>query len=303
MQERPIAFQSDSKGAFDRDRFEIYKATQQQLLLSRFVLLAALRNPVVAKLPPIRHEQEKGDPVKWLRKRIWVQFPGKGELMEVGISRNDPEEALVLLKEVVDAYLHEVVNTEVDQKRILLSELDKAVVQKEVDIRMRREELKKLDTELGTSAKGTLSLKQKLAVEDLESTRKEVLQVRSDLRRLKSDLAAQQALSKNADIFAKLPEAVKAEKLATIQAELKRIEAAIAATTTEQKNLEQEVQKKQSETARFDNVTVDQEMLRADIKNSESVLAALSAERDKMRVECRRQPRVQLLIAPGVAGL
>ena len=160
--------------------------------------------------------------------------------MEVGISRNDPEEALVLLREVVNAYLHEVVNAELDQKRVRLSELDKAVAQKEQDIRMRREELKKLDTELGTSAKGTLSLRQKLAVEDLESTRKEVLQVRSDLRRLKADLASQQALSKNADIFAKLPEVVRAEKLATIQAELKRLEAAIAATTAEQQKLEQE---------------------------------------------------------------
>ena len=62
MQERPIAFQTDSKGGSDRDRFEIYKSTQQQLLLSRFVLLAALRNPAVAKLPIIRREQNTATP-------------------------------------------------------------------------------------------------------------------------------------------------------------------------------------------------------------------------------------------------
>jgi cell division protein FtsL len=303
MQEKPIVFATDATAAFDRDRFEIYKNTQRQLMVSRFVLLAALRNPAVARIFPIHRELEKGDAVKWLQKRICIQFPGNGELMEVRFARNDPEEALVVLRAVVDAYLHEVVNVELDQRRLRLSELDKAVAATEMDARTRREELRKLETELGTAAKGTLALKQKLVVQDLDSARTETLQVRSDLRHLKSDLASQQALLKNADIFGKLPEAVKVEKLATIQVEVKRLEAAIAATTAEQQNLEQEVHKKRSETTRFDNATVDQDMLRADIKDIESTLAALRAERDRVRLECRCPARVSLLVAPGIGGL
>ena len=44
MQEKPIAFQMEVSVA-DKDRFDIYKSTQTQLVTSRFVLLAALRNP------------------------------------------------------------------------------------------------------------------------------------------------------------------------------------------------------------------------------------------------------------------
>ena len=60
--------------------------------------------------------------------------------------------------------------------------------------------------------------------------------MKSELRHLKTDLASQKALLQDTDIFEKLREEVKAEKLATIQAEVKRLEAAIAATTADQQS-------------------------------------------------------------------
>ena len=116
MQEKSIAFNMDSSGATDKDRFEIYKSTQTQLLTSRFVLMAALRNPQVLKLPIIKREQEKRDPVVWLQHNVGVGFPGKAELMEVSMSREDPDEATILVRKVVQAYLNEVVNNEGDKK-------------------------------------------------------------------------------------------------------------------------------------------------------------------------------------------
>jgi capsular exopolysaccharide synthesis family protein len=196
MSEKPIAFQLEPGGA-DKDRYDIYKATQSQLVTSRFVLMAALRNPLVAKLPIIRREQEKRDPIVWLQKHIAVGFPGKAELMEVSMSRGDPEEAALLVREVVEAYLHEVVNTELDKKRLRLSELDKACSEKEQDIRSRREELKKLATELGTSTTENLTLKQKLSLEELALYRGELAKVQSEARRFKAELAAQQAVLKS----------------------------------------------------------------------------------------------------------
>jgi capsular exopolysaccharide synthesis family protein len=197
MTEKPIAFQMEP--GVDKDRFEIYKSTQTQMLTSRFVLLSALRNPLVAKLPVIKREQDKRDPVVWLQKNIGVGFPGKAELMEVSMSREDPDEAALLVREVVDAYLHEVVNNEVDKKRLRLSELDKAVSEKEQDIRSRREELKKLATELGTSATENLTLKQKLSLEELTTYRQELAKVQSDSRRFKAELAAEQAILKSVE--------------------------------------------------------------------------------------------------------
>ena len=74
-----------------RDRFEIYKSTQQQLLLSRFVLEAALRNPKLAKLPSIKRAVKRGDAVSWLRSQLEVSFPGKAELDGGQLFQRGPE--------------------------------------------------------------------------------------------------------------------------------------------------------------------------------------------------------------------
>ena len=133
MEEKPIAFPVDGGLQTHRDRFEIYKSTQQQLFVSRFVLLEAC-----ATRPwrgsTIRRVQEKHDAVDWLGKHLRVHFPGNGELMEVSIALDDPQESVTLLQGVVDAYLREVVNMESDQRRVRLSELDRAVAEKEADV-------------------------------------------------------------------------------------------------------------------------------------------------------------------------
>ena len=116
MQEKPIAFPTENQ-MVDRDRFEIYKSTQQQLVMSRFVLMAALRRPEVAKLPSVQEAQKNGDAVNWLMRRLSVSFPGKAEIMEVSVCGNDPQEAMILDRAVVDAYMKEVVESERDQKR------------------------------------------------------------------------------------------------------------------------------------------------------------------------------------------
>ena len=65
--------------AMDRDRFEIFKNTQQGKLLSRFVLLAALRKPEVAKLPAGSGSTAgRRDAVDWLQKPLVGQLSGKG---------------------------------------------------------------------------------------------------------------------------------------------------------------------------------------------------------------------------------
>jgi capsular exopolysaccharide synthesis family protein len=184
----------------DRDKFEIYKNTQQQLVLSRFVLLAALRKPEVAKLPSIQYEQQYGDPVGWLLKRLSVGFPGKAEIMGVSVTRDDPREAVILVAAVVDAYMTEVVNAERDLKRQRLSELDRICTEKETELRSKRTDLKQLAEQLGTSDTETLTLKQKLALEELTIYRQEMARVQFDVRRLRGELAGQQALLKNVDV-------------------------------------------------------------------------------------------------------
>jgi uncharacterized protein involved in exopolysaccharide biosynthesis len=271
---------------WNRDRFEIYKATQKQLLLSRFVLVAALRNPQVAKLHSIRHEQETGDPIRWLKRRLRVSFPDNAEIMEVSLTDNDPDEATLLVREVVQAYLNEIVNAETDKKRMRLAEIDRAVAEKEQEVRSSREALKKLAAELGTSTTETLTLKQKLALEELSSYRQELMKLQADVRVHQADMAGQNALLKDAGKDEQRP----------ILREVKRLTARIAVESEQEKTLEKQVDQKQREVERFGNSTVDMDMLLSDIKNAEVVLNQLVLERDKLRVENRAGPRIQLLV-------
>ena len=275
----PIAAQE-----WTRDRFEIYKATQQQLLGCRFVLSAALRKPAVAQLPAIRHSQRSGDPVRWLKSKLRVTFPGDAEIMEVSLTADDPNEAATLVQAVVDAYMQEAVNAEVDRKRLRLSELDRAVAEKEQDIRARREKLKKLATELGTSTTENLTLKQRLALEELSMYRQELRKLQGDLRLHERDLAVQKSMLQDAG-----------KENAEMRQEIRRLETQVAVETKQAKDLEKQVQGMRREVERFGNSTVDMEMLLNDIKNADFVLNQLASERDRMRVECRSAARIMLL--------
>ena len=132
--------------AMDRDRFEIFKSTQQGKLLSRFVLLAAMRNkPDVAKTQTVLEEQQRGgDPVGRLQKLLSVNFPGKAEFMEVSITRSDPHEAQVLVNAVVDSYLSDVAGAERNQRLERLNKLESACAAKDLEIRNTRQELRSL---------------------------------------------------------------------------------------------------------------------------------------------------------------
>ena len=53
---RTRCFRATTCTSVDRDRFEIYKNTQQELLLSKLVLLSALRKPEVKDIPIVQYQ-------------------------------------------------------------------------------------------------------------------------------------------------------------------------------------------------------------------------------------------------------
>ena len=93
--------------------FEIYKGTQQQLLTSDVVLIAALRKPEAASLAVV---QKQDDPVKWLARNLRVELPPNSEIMRVSLTTSKPDEAALLVGAVVDAYMNEVVDAERHRK-------------------------------------------------------------------------------------------------------------------------------------------------------------------------------------------
>jgi hypothetical protein len=136
----------------DSDKeFDTYRRTQQVFVKSRFVLLAALRKPEVAKLPSVQEKQRQGDPVRWLGELVKVEFPNDAEIMSVSVTTGDPGEAAALAAAVVDAYMIEVVNAERDQMRQRLSEVDRIYVAKETELRAKKSTFRQLAEQLGQS--------------------------------------------------------------------------------------------------------------------------------------------------------
>ena len=168
--------------------------------MQRFVLLAALRKPIVAKLPEVQEAQRAGDVVDWLKRHLSVRFPGDAEIMEVSFRSYNPKAAVTLVNAIVDAYLTEVVGAERDQKQRRYNQLATACAVKDEEIRKTRQELKSLAQLNGTSTDSeTISWKQRLLIDDFALYHQELAKTRFDVADLESRLAEQHALLVNAD--------------------------------------------------------------------------------------------------------
>ena len=287
MQEAPLA--GGGQILVDRDRFEIYKNTQEMLLRSRFVVRAALSNSAVKKLASVKRHQASGDAEKWLADRLRVSFPGKAELMKVSIngddSKVDSKEAVTLVNAVVDAYLAEVVNAETDKKGQRLSELEKVCDSKAQEMRGKREQLKALAAQGGASDSETFQLKQKLALEEVALNRQELAKSQADMRHYRVELAVQEEF---------LQDATNTDR-ATIRKEIRRLEVSMAVPKDQMADLSKAIQVARREAENLGTQSVDVEMLRADIKRLDAASSEFYAEREKLKVEIKATPRVTLL--------
>jgi hypothetical protein len=88
---------------------------QMEMLTSRSVLTAALRNPEIVALPSVETHLQRGDAVEWLRDKLKIERLGKLDRIVVSCSMGDPHEAVALTNAVVDARMAEISNA--DKKR------------------------------------------------------------------------------------------------------------------------------------------------------------------------------------------
>ena len=184
--------------------FDVYKATQKELMRSDFVLVAALRKPEIAKLAVFKQQD---DPVAWLSGELRVEFPDEAEIMEVSLTLDDPDQAAALVNAVVEAYLEEVVQPERNQLRQRLNDLERISVKKETEVRKKRANLRQLAEQLGLGTRDhqALRLKQQIAQKRFFDTQRELTQLRSDLRRTQTELKVRKAMLADPEGI-KLPE-------------------------------------------------------------------------------------------------
>ncbi|MCS7239288.1 MAG: AAA family ATPase [Thermoguttaceae bacterium] len=176
--------------AFQTASYEIYRSTQQQYLLSRFVLLAALRQPQVAELDSVRREP---DPVAWVQQGLRVRFPGNSELMEISFTASKAHEAATIVNAVVDAYLQEVVSVELAERRQRLDDLDQLYSEKEAELRKRRNDLMQLAEQLQTSDAEALNLRERSALQRFSMFRQELANIQMSILRAQAELKIREA--------------------------------------------------------------------------------------------------------------
>ncbi len=186
--EQHVVFKIDD----ERSTFDIYKATQAQLLVSDFVLNAALRK--IGNLESIKREE---DPLRWLARTLQVD-PGNAEILRVSLTTTDGKEAAAIVQAVVDSYMVEAVDGEKKNRRKHLAELEKISGDKAQEERTMWTKLSKITDQVGSGNAGALSIKEEAALRQFWESRTEVVRLKSELRQAQAALEAKLAASKAA---------------------------------------------------------------------------------------------------------
>ncbi len=180
--------------------FDIYKKTQRQLLLSRFVLMAALRDLDPTKFQVLRDE---ADPVDWLEANINVVFPDEAEVMHVSLTADQPDGLQQLVKAVVDGYFDEFVHVDRKRKIDRLEKLKQAHAKADIELRAKRSDLKELVERVGSGEPSTLNLQQQNVVRQYSSIELLLAKTRADLAQALGELELHEEALATKDLAAK----------------------------------------------------------------------------------------------------
>ncbi len=229
---RPLIFKTADETAGRGGDFNLYKSTQQQLLLTPFVLNTALRDPKIAAVEEIA---ERDDPIGWLKSNLKVSFPGNGEIMQITMETVSPTSCVLIVNGVVDAFMQEVVMTDRNERLKRLDTLEKVFSERTNQVRSKRVELKNLATTLGTSDSDSLTVAQQNALQQFGKMQEKLSDVQFALMQTEGDVKIAEEIiqhRKNSD------ESVDSEGSSKMDEEATRL---VAERTAEVVNLEEQI--------------------------------------------------------------
>ncbi len=175
--------------------FKMFKNTQQQIMLTPFVLNAALRDDEVSSLPEINQPNS----IAWLQESIKVTFPSDGEVMRVSLEAPSATSCVKIVNAVVDAYMDEVVDNDRDERRKRLDDLEVAREKAETKVRTKRNELKGLANFARTGDSDSLTVAQQSALAQYGFMQEKLSIVQFELLKAEGEYRiAQEVLQKEA---------------------------------------------------------------------------------------------------------
>lgn len=191
-----LVFETADNAPGNANSFKLFKSTQQQLLLTPFVLNTAMRAEGIGSLPEVRAQV---DPVGWLQEEVKITFPADGEIMKVSLETASPTSCVKLVNAVVDAYMTEVVMSEREERLKRLDNLERVHAEAESKVRNKRTELKSLASALGTGDTDSLTVAQQSALqqfglmqEKLSNVQFQLMQAEGEMK-IANELAAKYA--------------------------------------------------------------------------------------------------------------
>jgi polysaccharide biosynthesis transport protein len=181
--ETPLVF--ETADATTPNSFDVFKRTQRQLLRSRFVMLRALRDEKISRIPVIKNQP---DPIAWLEANLLVTFPDESEIMHVALATDEPGGLHEIVNSLVEAYFAEVVFSERDRKLGRLSSLEVAYKNAETELRKKRTELRQLVERIGVADTSSMTLVQQNTLQQFAAFQQRLAQVHFDLMQIQGEL-------------------------------------------------------------------------------------------------------------------
>ena len=97
-----------------------------------------------------------------------------------------------------------------------------------------------------------------------------------------------------------LQKAIRQKTRSKLQMEIDQLQTSVAVMVEQERLVAEDVQKQRKMAEQFGSSSIDVEMMRADIKHLDDVLAGVANEREKLKVEVRSPARVSLLMPADV---
>ena len=170
------------------DEFTIFKGNQAALIKERFVIQAALRNTKLKNLPSIVREDARHNTIQWLTSVVQVSSEKNSGVMYVSATLPDPNEAAAIVNSVVEAYMDVVVNADREKRHERLDSLSGVAIEKEEEVRRKREQLRRELDSIGAGDDQSASLRGQMAVSIFAEYQRELQKLKFDRNTLRGKL-------------------------------------------------------------------------------------------------------------------
>jgi capsular exopolysaccharide synthesis family protein len=166
--------------------YATYQATQAAQLISRPVIVSALKSEEVKRL---NLEARETDPVAYLEEELKVEFKDNNEMLTLTMNSPDPAVSVAVVKAVTAAYMENIVYAEHQARAGKVSELEKVYADTGNKLNQDKINLQKLGKSLGVADPAVWAQQQIQVQESIRDSRGQRNSIAFELLKAESDLA------------------------------------------------------------------------------------------------------------------